>query len=383
MVENAVFFHTSYLANLMKITFLIQDITTSGGTERTTCCIAKELQDRGHDVSIVSVFRNEQTPYYAIAGIPVFYLTNESYTLHQNVPYRLCRVIGMAQKARRCRQLENADIIICQKILASTLAYISGYRNKSIAAEHFTYGIYTPAIRKIRSWLYRRMRAVVTLTDKDRALYLNDCIHEVYYIPNMVSVTPLPYRGADMHRIISVGRLTRQKGYDLLLTALSEIVGEMGGYCVDIYGDGEEKEALETQCRQLGLSDIVHFRGYVNSIEKEYATSAFFILSSRYEGFPMVLLEAAACGLPIIGFDCPEGPAILLKNGGGILVDRENTHALAQAVMRMIKHPELQQQYRSQLKTVVLPYTPHKIGEQWEQLLHSITQNNYITHAKR
>ena len=150
----------------MKIAFLIQDITTQGGTERTTCCVAAELRRRGHDVSIVSVFHNEQQPHYTAEEVPIYYLTNATYSAKKSALYRLMQVIMTRGKARKCPVLEEADAIICQKVLASTVAYLAGYKNKSIAAEHFAYGMYTPWLRKMRHRLYRRMRAVVTLTDK-------------------------------------------------------------------------------------------------------------------------------------------------------------------------------------------------------------------------
>lgn len=356
----------------MKIVFLIQDITTEGGTERTTCCLAEELHRRGHEVSVVSVFHNEPEPHYTAAGVSFIYLSSIVYTARKSPIWRIGQVVRRISDARRCRPLQEADIIICQKILASALAYLSGFRHKSLATEHFTYDMYTPAIRKIRRQLYARMRAVVTLTEKDRDLYRKENLKQVYCIPNMISVTPLPYEGADSRRILSVGRLTPQKGYDLLLEAIHDIADRMGAYYVAVYGEGDERERLEAQCRQMGLTDKVLFCGYTDSIEQIYATSAFYVMSSRFEGFPMVLLEAAACGLPIVSFDCPEGPAIILKDGGGIIVERENTRALGEALLTMIQSSEMQQQYRSQLAEVIRPYRPAAIGEKWEQLLQSL-----------
>jgi glycosyltransferase involved in cell wall biosynthesis len=366
----------------MKIVFLIQDITTEGGTERTTCCIAEELHRRGHEVSVVSVFHNEPEPHYTATDVPFIYLSHSIYTARKSPVWRLGQVARRIRDARRCRPLQEADVIICQKILASTLAYLSGFRRKSIAAEHFTYDMYTPAVRQIRRMLYARMRAVVTLTEKDRALYRKENLEHVYCIPNMISVTPLPYQGAGSRRILSVGRLMPQKGYDLLLEAVHGIADRMGDYYVEIYGEGEERGRLETQCLQMGLTGKVRFCGYTDSIEQIYATSAFYVMSSRFEGFPMVLLEAAACGLPVVSFDCPEGPAVILKDGGGILVERENTRALGEALLTMIQSPERQEQYRGQLAQVIRPYSPANIGEQWEQVLQSIWKENKQTHER-
>ena len=88
----------------------------------------------------------------------------------------------------------------------------------------------------------------------------------------------------------------------------------------------------------------------------------------------MVLLEATACGLPILSFDCPQGPAVLLKDGGGIVVKAEDAHALGQAILKMIQDPALRAQYRKQLEQVAAPYRPSVIGAQWEALLQRLTE---------
>ena len=357
----------------MKIAFLIQDISTEGGTERTTCCLAQELARRGHDVTVVSVFRNEPEPHYSARGVEFVYLTEDSYTLQDNAAARLRKVWKQRRTLRTCTALQEAEVIICQKIAASFMAWMAGFGYKAIACEHYRYAMYNAPVRRLRKWLYGRMQAVVTLTENDRKAFLQSGLKNVFCIPNMISITPHPYCGEESKRIISVGRLTAQKGYDLLLNAVAMISDEMGDFHVDIYGEGEDRQALENQCRQLGLSKRVHFCGYSAAIESVYAESAFYVMSSRFEGFPMVLLEAASSGLPIVSFDCPEGPAVLLRNGGGTLVERENVPALAQAILRMIQDPELRTKSHRESAAVIAPYQPEQIGAKWEELFKNLS----------
>ncbi|MBR1426939.1 MAG: glycosyltransferase family 4 protein [Paludibacteraceae bacterium] len=357
----------------MHIAFLIQDITTAGGTERTTCCLAAELARQGHRVTIVSVFRSEPEPHYHAEGVALHYLTQQSYTLHDSATRRLGKVLRRVSDVRRCEALRNADVIICQRLLACTLGVLAGFGGKAVACEHFKYAMYNAPVRWLRGRLYRRMRALVTLTDKDRDLFLAEGLRNVYCIPNMVSVNPLPYRGTDSRSIVSVGRLTPQKGYDLLLTAVASIADRMGDWHIDIYGEGEQRAALEDQCRSLRLTHLVRFCGYRADIEQVYADSAFYVMSSRFEGFPMVLLEAAACGLPIVSFRCPEGPDVLLADGGGVLVPPEDTDALAEALLRLINDADLREQLRRRTPDIVRPYQPERIGAQWDELLHQLT----------
>ncbi len=356
----------------MKIAFLIQDISTEGGTERTTCCLAQELARRGHEVTVVSAFHTAPQPYYTASGVNFIYLTREAYTLRESALERLHKLWRLRGVLRSCMALQEADIIICQKIAASFMAWIAGWGRKSIACEHYRFSMYNALLRRLRTLLYSRLCAVVTLTENDRLAFCRAGLKRVFCIPNMISITPRAYKGQDSNRIISVGRLTAQKGYDLLLRALAIIGDKMAGYQVEIYGEGEERAALEAQCQQMGLSERVHFCGYSTSIETVYASSAFYVMSSRFEGFPMVLLEAAASGLPIVSFDCPEGPAVMLREGGGLLVPKENISALAEAILRMMTDSDLRRLCHEQSARIVAPYMPQKIATQWEQLIEEL-----------
>ena len=358
----------------MKIAFLIQDISTEGGTERTTCCLAQELARRGHKVAVVSVFRNEPQPYYTAEGVAFIYLTHKTYTLRETILTRLRKAWRERALVRSCKALQEADVIICQKIAASFMAWSAGFGHKSIACEHYRYTMYNGPVRRLRKRLYSHMSAVVTLTKNDQKAFEQSGLKNVFCIPNMVSISPIPYHGENSKRIVSVGRLTSQKGYDLLLQSIARIADKMGDFYIDIYGEGEDRAALEAQCRKLGLTERVHFPGYCADIETIYAGSAFYVMSSRFEGFPMVLLEAAASGLPIVSFDCPEGPAILLRNGGGILVERENVTALGQAILTMIQDPALRNKSHNESSAIIEPYQPEQIGKQWEELFKNLSK---------
>ena len=137
----------------MHIAFLIQDITTEGGTERTTCCLATELAHRGHDVTIVSIFRNEQASKYTADGVQMVFLTDSSYTLKDSALKRFIKACGLRQTIRDCSVLQEADVIICQKILASYMAYMAGFAQKAVACEHFKYAmtIYPEISRRFES----------------------------------------------------------------------------------------------------------------------------------------------------------------------------------------------------------------------------------------
>lgn len=352
----------------MNIVFLIQDFTTEGGTERTTCCLANEFARKGHTVSVVSIFRNNREPVYeTLPAVRLVYITSEKYNLELGLVKRLGRIARQLPRVKTCKEIQAADVVISQKMLASVSLWLSGLAHKSVACEHFKHEMYTPFLRRVRNVIYRSFLSTVVLTENDRKKFAVALPH-VEVIPNMVSVHPMPYQGADSKTIITVGRLERQKGYDLLLQALPIVYDKHPDWHINIFGDGSECEALKKQRAELGLGDFVTFKGYVRNIEQEYAGSAFFVMSSRFEGFPMVLLEAAACGLPIVSFDCPEGPSTLLKNGGGLLVPTEDVEKLGETINLLIENRELRDKLMRQSQELVRSYAPESVYGKWLNL---------------
>ena len=357
----------------MKIAFLIQDVTTPGGTERTTCCLANEMARQGEEVSIVSVFHEAAAPLYPLdERVQLHFVTAAHYGLDLGITARLRRIRRQIPFIRQCLPLQEAEVVISQKLLASVLAFAAGWKQKTFACEHYKYGMYNPVVRFVRNGLYRGFRGLVTLTENDRRAFLAHGVRRVHVIENMVSIRPLPYEGANTKRILAVGRLDRQKGYDLLLEAMSKMDwSHLEGWHTDVFGDGDEREALLRQREEQGLTDLISFHPFVKEIEREYATHALLVMSSRFEGFPMVLLEAAAAGLPVVSFACKEGPETLLGNGGGLLVEAENTSALADALTRMMTDEQLRTRCAQETTKVVAAYTPDAIYRKWMKLLNN------------
>jgi len=326
---------------------------------------------QGDEVTVVSVFHESDTPLYPLdSRVRLEFVTGRHYGLDLGMAKRLSLVARQVKKIASWPSLRDADRIISQKFLASSLAFLAGWKKKTFACEHYKYGMYNPAVRFLRDRMYRGFRALVTLTENDRSAFMHHGVKRVHVVENMVSIRPLPFGGAGSRRMLSVGRLDRQKGYDLLLEALSRVEKSLlAEWKMDIFGDGPERESLEKQRETLALTDCVTFHPFTAEVEKQYASHAFYVMSSRFEGFPMVLLEAAAAGLPIVSFACKEGPETLLKNGGGLLVEAENTVALAEALTRMMTDEELRETLSRESGQVIAPYTPEAIYVKWKTIL--------------
>lgn len=354
----------------MKISILLLDITLQHGIERTTSLLANTFANHNHDVTIVSIFKSGKVPGFDLnKNIKVKYLINEEYS-HKNSIFKIInQYIHAIYLLHKFYKKYPQEVIIGQAFLCCLFLFLIGKAKKSYACEHFKYGMYNKLIRNIRNYCYKKFITVVTLTDSDASKYKKHNI-KVTTIPNMLpfNISEKETCKEQKKRIISVGRLHKQKGYDLLLLALKNVFDKYNDWHIYIYGEGDERKNLEKMRDDLGLKENVFFPGHCNNIQEEYYKSSFYIMSSRYEGFPMVLLEAMSCGLPIISFDCPEGPSVLLKNNVGILVPKENIKALSQAICKLIENEDLRFIYsKKSIKTCKL-YTPESIYNLWINL---------------
>ena len=174
-------------------------------------------------------------------------------------------------------------------------------------------------------------------------------------------------------RIIAIGRLIRLKGYDLLLSAFAEAAEEFPEWQMDIFGQGPLREELEKQRDQLGLENRVHFRGITTDIDAELERSDIFVLASRIEGFPNVLLEAMAAGVAVIAADCRFGPGEIIDDGNnGLLVPAENIPALTQALKRLMSDAGLRGKLGNAARVVQERYAEEKIVNRWKNLIEEV-----------
>ncbi len=352
----------------MHIAFLIQDITTHGGTEHVVCDLANSFANHGHTVTIVSLFRMQEKPQYPLQeAVNVEYVSSIQYSLQMNLWQRLLAVLQVVKPTRQLDSLANADIIICEKTLAAVVAWKAGFASRALVCQHSRYEVYGEIGNKIRDWVYNKFACLVVLAEEDKQRF-DATVHAVEVIPNMASMPLQPYVGTDCQRIISVGRLAQEKGFDILLNALSHCKENLLGWQVDIYGDGDEKDALLQQRRDLGLEDLVHFRGSSTDLQHEYASAGIYILPSRLEGLPLVLLEAASARLPIIATNCSPGVCELLKDERGILCSVDE-HALAEAIITLTADAKLRKKLSEQATEILKPYMPEYIYNRWINLI--------------
>ncbi|MBX7531968.1 glycosyltransferase family 4 protein [Qipengyuania sp. 1XM1-15A] len=216
---------------------------------------------------------------------------------------------------------------------------------------------------------YRRADAIVCQTRGVKRCFPVGLRDRLVVINN--PVTPPAFEaGRDARRIAGVGRLDRQKGFDLLVKAFARIAPRHPDWHLDIWGSGDERENLQSLIVQRGLKDSVTLRGTSEVPGAWLSETEIFVLSSRYEGFPNVLGEAMAAGLPVVATQCDFGPEEMLHNqASGLLVPTEQVGQLAAAMERLVRDPEQRHQLGEAAREAARAFAPEKIFPQWDELL--------------
>ena len=190
-------------------------------------------------------------------------------------------------------------------------------------------------------------------------------------IPNPVTLPDnlVRYPGSGT-RFVAVGRLDKQKGFDLLLEAFSRIARQLPMCTLVIFGEGPERASLERQARRLGIADRVQMPGVTNSPGDWLSAGDVFVLSSRFEGFPNVLLEALMAGMATVAFDCPWGPAEILRaKDAGLLIPAADVGQLAEALRRVATDQPLRQRLAASGPLVAKQYSKPAVFAQWDEII--------------
>ena len=260
---------------------------------------------------------------------------------------RVLRTYILENKIDLCISLCGKEIAFLHTMPCRTMAelhFAKDQRQQLLMANHE--GALWSLLGRIRTWQLVRavkpLERLVVLTEKDQADWQAGGCTNVTVIPNPCAMDDGQWTMDDGRRtktVLAVGRLHEQKGFDLLLNAWQPIEARYPDWTLRIVGEGPKRTELEAQIKELGLRHVV-LAGRTEDMKREYASASLFVLSSRYEGLPLALIEAMWCGLPCIAFDCPQGPAELLADERGWLVSNGDIRALRAQLEQAISQPE-------------------------------------------
>ena len=216
----------------------------------------------------------------------------------------------------------------------------------------------------------KRLDKFVVLTEEDSLNWPE--LNNLVVIPNFVSSTSMLRSSLSNKRVIAVGRYSWQKGFDMLINAWKVVNTRHPDWQLDIYGSGDNA-LYQKQADGLGLASVVTCHGSVEHVYEKYAESSLFVLSSRYEGFGLVLVEAMGVGLPVVSFACPCGPRDILKDGEtGILVSPGDVKGLAEKICFVIEHQNVRQSMGERAITRAKMFTQERVMQQWIELFENL-----------
>lgn len=353
---------------MKNICFLIGDINQSGGTERVTSVIANKISDAGHQVNILSLS----------GGLKPFFELNHSIQIDQLFPQKISmkkNYLSAIFKIRQYLKKHQIDTLVVVDSISCvfTVPAVWGLKLKHICWEHFNFNVdlgvsYRGMGRRLAA---KHCDHVVTLTQRDQALWLNGLQQVNAKIQAIANPTPfeniIHHPDLKFKTVLALGRFTEQKGFDLLIEAWSMVCENNSEWCLNLIGGGEDADKLKHQAQELGISNRIKFIESTPDVVSYYQSCSFYCMSSRFEGLPMVLLEAQAFGLPIVSFDCDTGPAEIIHHEElGFLVEPLNTRELADTMLSMMAMDEVK--YNDMVAAIKLnsqKFYSHNIALKW------------------
>jgi glycosyltransferase involved in cell wall biosynthesis len=357
------------------VRFLLAHAWGMGGTIRTTLTVAGHLAQT-RDVELVSLVRRRRRPFFPLP--PTRALTEgksvldrlPSVLIHpEDYVYPLCSLRTDLALLRWLRSLDGGVLITTRPAFNLLAARLAPRGVVTIGQEHMHFASHRPRLAADIARHYDRLDALTVLTSDDERDYGAQLRTRVERIPNALAPLGGGTSTLEAPLVVAAGRLTTQKGFDLLIEAFAAVTERRPEWRLRIYGSGPERRRLEA----LIGDGNVELMGRSPKLGEAMAEASLFALSSRFEGFGMVLVEAMSKGLPVVSFDCPRGPSDIVRDGvDGILVPPEDVDGLAAALLALIEDPDRRRRYGEAALVRARDYAIESIGRRWDALLGSL-----------
>ena len=370
----------------MKLIYVVRSLHPVGGIERTLTDKANWLVAHGHEVLFVTYKQGGdkvafhldsrvqlvdlKCSIYSLFKYPLYTRLFKYFSLSRTFQKRFREVINDFKPDTISVPIPNAEEFLWEVVkvarnmrvvIESHVAYeyLSYGRSKT---DFFLYLFHSPSKAILHS------DALIVLTKSDADTWKRKGTQKVLVVPNPASfyVDNVDNNKKDERRIIAVGRLVDQKRFDRLIDAFALIANHYSGWHVDIFGEGNLRPILEHQVMEKKLSGRINIHDYTFDVKSEYLRSQFLVLSSDYEGFGLVIVEAMACGLPVVATDCPHGPSELIDNGVTGLLTKLDVQDLADKMEWMIIHQEERKIMGVKAHEAAAAYRKDVIMKKWE-----------------
>jgi len=355
----------------MKICFVLPSVSSCGGTERVCLKIASALAD-SYDVHILSM-RGTPIPYFDC---------NHRVKVHRLLPSVVEDLFSTHPKMislvmRLFFLLQQFDLVIDTFLMDCNLSLpaLKGLKTRHLIWCNFSYERFKTveheqiALKKVIA----SGSHILVLTKEDRRLYIEnegvdpEIIHQIY---NPLTFDVLSYTPHDSKTILSIGRFAPEKGFDMLIKAWKIVEDKIPDWTLEIWGDTGEDTGRVYATYQEVKPERLSLHPATKNIQEKYKEASFYVMSSRHEGFPLVLLEALSYSLPVVSFNCPNGPREIIQDGdNGILVEPEIVGAMSSAILHLIRDKELREGLGKRAYERSKDYQMDKIIPQWITLI--------------
>lgn len=375
----------------MKIVFCINSIIGSGGMERVLINRANYLvKNYDYDIFIITtensskLYKNKKMFFLLDSKVKVIDLKINYYdtmfTLNKNLILKKIKI--ELKKGEHLKKLNKIvkdikpNAIISMGDMSRGVVPRLRYRCKKILENHFSIENFIGEKKYLINF-YRNYREkkllnkydeITVLTEKDKKKWNNE---KIKVIPNFLSFLPLEQADLEKKKVISIGRLSYEKRFDILIDIWAEIINKYNDWILEIYGEGDLKEELLKKIDNLKLEKNIFLKGSTKNIEEKLLDSSFYIMTSQTESFGLVLLEAASCGLPLIAFSGSDGPETIIENGkNGFLCKKENYGDMLNKIIYLIENKDIRKKLGKNARKLALEkYSEEKVMKKWIELL--------------
>lgn len=356
----------------MRIALMVRNLT-EGGAERVASLWAAGFYKRGHVVEVIISDKNAPITYSLPEGV----ILSNVFFQHHNKLYRFA---GNILSLRKELKAFGPDVIIDVSPRWMRRIAMVGVSGVKISTEHWSFERPANAVmqpKKINKIYLNRLYDFVTvLTQADKDVIGNQLKH-VAVLPNPLSLKPAVNLPKKENIILAAGRLDgwHVKGFDVLIKAWSMACEEAKGWRLQIAGGGSDKskEYLKKMCKNEHVEDRVDFLGYQSEIQPYFAKASVFVLSSRYEGFGLVLIEAMSQGCACVACDFKGRQKEIIKTDAeGVICEPENEKALCNAILSLVKNEEKRKQIGEHSIIRSKDYCIDKIMERWDKILNNL-----------
>ena len=359
----------------MKLTLVISSLSC-GGAEKVMSLMANYWAEKGWQVTLLTFDDGREPPFFDLyptvihrtLGIPSFSVASVKSVLSSLKQLLILRqAIKKSTPQAVISFMDKVNVLTCWAMVGLGLPTIVSERNNVVERS------IGKLWNTLRHWTYPWTFGLVVQSSDSLAYFPAVVQKKGYVIPNPC-VLPHDISAVEANRrtktVIAMGRLTEQKGFGTLLKAFASIAQRHPEWSLVIWGEGEHRAELKTLRDELGIQGHAFFPGRTQKPFEKMKQADLFVLSSRFEGFPNVLCEAMACGLPVVSFDCPHGPREIIRDGiDGVLVPPDDVETLASAMEHLMNDPSTRRRLASRALEIVERFGLEKVMRMWEAVI--------------